>query len=62
MYKPIRKKKSYRNLKTRFFQALKCSYFVSKVSRRHELAGDDVENCENSQLTFVSVSVEMLSK
>ena len=34
MCKPTRKKKSFRNLKTRFFQALKCSYFVSKVSRR----------------------------
>ena len=37
MYKPIpqRKKfqKNFKKISTRFFRALKCSYFVSKVSR-----------------------------
>ena len=47
MYKPIPTEEKFKDFKSRFFRALKCSY---------ELAGDDVENCENSPLTPINLS------
>ena len=58
MYKPTPKEgKISKNLKLGFFgpsSALFCLKSVPWIG--NELAGDDVENCENSQLTLTNLS------
>ena len=56
------RRKNFKKLKTRFFQALKCSYFVLKVSRglvTNELAFRDVEHYENWQWRFLAFGVQV---
>ena len=72
MYKSIPVAEKFKKLKTLSFRALKRSrfYLLSVSWTGNELAGNDVESCENSQLTkisdisfnFVLVSVEILLK
>lgn len=72
MYKSIPVAEKFKKHKTLSFRALKSSrfYLLSVSWTGNELAGDDVESCENSQLTkisdisfnFVLVSVEILLK
>lgn len=72
MYKSIPVAEKFKKHKTLSFRALKRSrfYLLSVSWTGNELAGNDVESCENSQLTkisdisfnFVLVSVEILLK
>ena len=72
MYKSISVAEKFKKHKTLSFRALKRSrfYLLSVSWTGNELAGNDVESCENSQLTkisdisfnFVLVSVEILLK
>ena len=54
----LRLKKKFKKLKTRFFRGPKVLLFclLSVPWTGNKLAGDDVENCENSQLTLTNLS------
>ena len=62
MYKPIPQRKNFqkklKKISTRFFLGPKVLLFCLKSVpwTGNELAGDDVENCENSQLTLTNLS------
>ena len=50
------RRKFKKNFKLGFFRALKCSHFLKSVPRTgNELADDNVERCENSQLTLTNL-------
>ena len=72
MYKPIPMEEKFQKTSNSVFLGPKVLLFglknVSRPWTGNELAADDVENCENSQLTlaiscnFVSMCVEILLK
>ena len=57
LYKPIPIEEKFK-LETRFFSGSKVLLFCLKSVPRtgNELVGDDIENCENSLLTFTNLS------
>ena len=57
MYKPIPIEEKFQKAQNTFFSALKCFFCLKSVPwTGNELPGDDVVNCEDSQLTLTSLT------